>query len=141
MINIDISLFIQMANFLVLLVLLNIVLYRPLRAMLKQREEKMGGLAADAEAGQLKADEAARDLADGKLAVHAEGTGLKNELKEEAYGREKALLAKIHEEMEVEGEQASARIAEQIGQARESLKDQVEGFSLQAAQQILGRSF
>jgi len=44
MISIDGSLFIQIANFIFLIWALNVVLYRPIRKILNQRQEKMDGL-------------------------------------------------------------------------------------------------
>ena len=41
MLNIDGTMFLQIANFLVLLFILNLILFRPIRRVLAQREEEM----------------------------------------------------------------------------------------------------
>ena len=46
MVNIDGTLFVQIANFIILIFVLNSVLYRPIRKILKEREEKVNGLDA-----------------------------------------------------------------------------------------------
>ena len=44
MISVDVSLFIQIANFLFLIWVLNIILYRPIRGIIRQRKEKFDKL-------------------------------------------------------------------------------------------------
>lgn len=141
MVDINLSLFIQMANFLVLLVLLNYVLYRPIRAMLRQRREKVDGLLASSETALQKNEEADAELTQGRMEVNSQGLELKNGLKDEGLNQEKEILAGIHQEMEAEAARMAEQIKDQLGQARESLLARVESFSSQAAQKILGRSF
>lgn len=141
MIDINISVFIQMANFLVLLVLLNFVLYRPLRAILKQRRERMEGLAAEAQSFHLKREETDQELTQGRHKARAEGGAVRNELRDQGQAREKELLAKIQSEMDAESAQMAEQISAQIAQARQELMGQVESYSRVAAQKILGRSF
>jgi len=141
MVDINASLFIQMANFLVLLVLLNYVLYRPIRAMLRKRQDKINGLLATAETARQKHEEADGELAQGRREVNSQGLELKNGLKDEGLRQERDLLAGIHQEVEAESARMAEQIKEQLGQARENLLARVESFSLQAARKILGRSF
>ncbi len=141
MIDINISVFIQMANFLVLLVFLNIVLYRPIRAILKQRRERMEGLSAETESCRHRLEETDRELVEGRKKAQAEGGSVRNELRNEGLAREKELLAKIQGEMDGESAKMAEQIKEQMAQARQDLLGQIDSFSLVAAQKILGRSF
>lgn len=140
MIDINMSLFIQMANFLVLLVLLNFLLFKPIRAILKQRADKMAGLAADAEKSKQSHQEAAEELKAVVREAQAEGVAHRNALKGEAFDREKELLDKVNAEMEAESKQVLAQIKDQMEGARASLRDQADGFSVSLAEKILGRS-
>ncbi len=140
MIDINVSLFIQMANFLVLLLLLNIVLFKPIRAIIRQRKEKMEGLAADADKFRQRYEEASEDLKAVIRDARSEGMQRLNDLKNQAYEQEKALLAKVNEEMEAESAKILASVREQIAGTRQSLLEQVDGFSVALAEKILGRS-
>jgi hypothetical protein len=63
MVKIDMSLFIQIANFLFLIWAMNRVVYKPVRRMLAQRNEKISGLEntiAVSEEGVAAKDEAMR---------------------------------------------------------------------------------
>ncbi len=141
MIDINISVFIQMANFLVLLVLLNLVLYRPIRAILKQRQERIEGLSAEAESCRLKLEETDRELVEGRRQAQAEGGTFRNELRNQGLDQEKDLLAKIQAEMDGESAKMMDQIKDQMAKARQELLGQIDSFSLVAAQKILGRSF
>lgn len=140
MIDINVSLFIQIANFLILLLLLNIVLYKPLRGMMRQRREKMDGLAADAESNRQRREDAAQELMDGLREAQVAGMERRSTLKNEGTTVESEILAKVHREMDAESAKVAEQIKEQIGQARDALKSQIEGFAESAAEKILGRS-
>jgi F-type H+-transporting ATPase subunit b len=141
MIDITYSVFIQMANFLVLLVVLNLVLYRPIRAILKQRKERMEGLSTEAASCRQKREETDHELAEGRRQAQAEGGAFRNDLKNQALATEKEQLAKAQAKMDAESAQMEEQIKEQMGQARQDLLGKVDSFSLVAAQKILGRSF
>ncbi|MBW2086726.1 MAG: ATPase, partial [Deltaproteobacteria bacterium] len=49
MIEINASLFIQVVNFLLMLLVLNYLLYRPIQGVLRQRREKIDGFESDIE--------------------------------------------------------------------------------------------
>ena len=140
MIDIDYSVFIQMGNFLLLLVLLNLVLYRPLRAMLKERRERMEGLAAEADSLRQKLEETDKELTEGRRQAQAEGGAVRNELRNQGLAQEKELLARIQDEMDAESVRTAEQITAQMGQARQDLLGRVDEYSLVAAQKILGRS-
>lgn len=140
MIDINYTLFIQMANFLVLLVLLNIVLFKPIRTILKERQEKMAGLAADADHFQQRQDEADEELKAVIREAQSEGMERRNELKNQGYDYEKDLMSKVHQDLEAERNKVVASIKDQVGQARQGLLDQVDAFSSALAEKVLGRS-
>ena len=56
MVSIDGSLFIQIANFIFLILVLNMVLFKPIRKVLVQRQEKISGLEKDIETADKDAD-------------------------------------------------------------------------------------
>ena len=57
MLEIDYTVFIQVANFLVLLLLLNILLYKPIRGILAKRREQETALKNSTEDFQSQADQ------------------------------------------------------------------------------------
>lgn len=140
MINIDVTLFIQMVNFFILLFVMNMILYRPIRRLVAQRnahisEQEQQIAQADAAAlaaGQEFDDkiQAARDLGRKKV----------QELKEAAYEHEKSLLQKAGEQASEKVQEMRNKVQKEIGAAREQLRSQVQAFAMDLAQKILGRS-
>ena len=139
MIDINVSLFIQMANFLVFLFLMNLVLYRPIRRIVAQRkkliserQEGIESLEAQAQASLLEYDRRLQD---------ARRTGVQRiqELKAAGYEQEKELLRRSSEQTASTVQQLRQKIQEDIAVARKELKQQVKSFSVELAQKILGR--
>ncbi|MGO9374236.1 MAG: ATP synthase F0 subunit B [Syntrophobacteraceae bacterium] len=139
MIDINVSLFIQMANFLIFLFVMNFVLYRPIRRivaerkkMISEKQESVESLEAQAKAALLEYD---RKLQESR----SMGFQRIQELKAAGYEQEKELLRQISEQAAAKVGELRAKIQKDIGIARMELKHQVKSFSVDLAQKILGR--
>lgn len=135
----DFSLLIQMANFLVFLVLMNFVLYRPIRKVVAERKR----LISDRQKGieDLEAQARASLLEYDKSLQEARKTGAQRiqELKASGYEQEKELLDRISEQTAAKVQEMRGKVQKDIGAARKELKQQVKSFSVDLAQKILGR--
>ena len=139
MIDINYSLFIQMANFLVFLFVMNFVLYRPIRRivaerkkMIAEKQESVEGLEAKAKAALLEYD---RTLHESR----SMGFQRIQELKAAGYEQEKELLREVSDQAAAKAGELRKKIKKDIGIARTELKHQVKAFSVDLAQKILGR--
>ncbi len=147
MLNIDFSiwpigvLWIQIANFLILLAVLNAVAYRPIRRIMSQRREEMTGLKERAETLQEKLTEDEKALQENVINARKEGHGLKEEIKEQGAAKERGLIQDASSETEERLNKARAEIEQMIAGARQSLRGEVDAFSQEVAEKILGRSF
>ena len=140
MININLTLLIQMANFLVLLFLMNLILYRPIRRMVAKRNKHIAEQqavidGADAEAAAVVQEfnikiQEARKLGRQRIQEH----------KAAAYDQEKDLLQQATEQVSKQLQEMRAKVQSDIAKAREQLRRQVRAFSTSLAQKILGRS-
>jgi F-type H+-transporting ATPase subunit b len=140
MIEINVTLLIQMANFLVLLFLMNLVLYRPIRRIVAQRNKHIAEQqavieGADAEAAAVVQEfnikiQEARKLGRQKIQEH----------KAAAYDQEKDLLQQASDQVAKQVQEMRAKVKSDIAAAREQLRKQVRTFSTNLAQKILGRS-
>jgi F-type H+-transporting ATPase subunit b len=140
LISIDSTLFIQIVNFLVLIFLLNIVLYRPIRRILIERKEKFGGLEKTIENtlkdAQGKEDEFARGLREAK----SNGLKEKESRIAAATEEERRIIGEINEKAQENLLQIRAKIEKDTEAVRTSLKDQVDDFAKAIGQKILGRA-
>lgn len=140
MVKIDGSVFIQIVNFLVLIWILNIVLYRPIRNILIQRREKVSGLEGNIEAANTRMKE--KDDAFSKGIKEARNKGLreKDSLIKEAEAEEKEIVGKINEKAQAELAQVKEKIAKEAQEVRDALMKEVDAFASDIGEKILGRA-
>ena len=139
MIDIDWTLYAQLINFLLLVFLLNVVLFRPIRNALRDRQAKL--LAQEAEInvltdkGRSLEDEILEELA----AARRAGAGARETLKQEGAQAEASLLDEVKRQVEVEWATVEKKIKADMAKARASLKTQAQSFAQLLATKILGR--
>jgi F-type H+-transporting ATPase subunit b len=139
MIDIDWTLYAQLINFLLLVFLLNVVLFRPIRAIIKERQAKL--LAQEAEINLLSdqghslEDEIKEKLAEARRA----GAGARESLKQEGAQAEATLLEEVKKQVEMEWATVEKKIKADMAKAREALQTQTQSFAQLLATKILGR--
>ena len=139
MIDIDWTLYAQIINFLLLVFLLNVVLFRPIRKALRDRQAKL--LAQETEInvltdkGRSLEDEIKEELA----AARRAGAGARETLKQEGAQAEATLLEEVKRQVELEWGTVEKKIKADMAKARASLKTQAQSFAQLLATKILGR--
>jgi len=139
-IDVDISLLFQIANFLVLIAVLNVVLYKPIRGILKERAAKIAQLTGEATAATESVAAKTKALDDQRSASRREGAQLKEVLKGEGHATEREVVQAATAEMEAAVAKVRAEVAAEIGKAKGELQAEVQVFGVELAQKILGRS-
>jgi F-type H+-transporting ATPase subunit b len=131
---------IQAANFIILVFILNIVLYRPIRNILIQRREKIEGLEQTVEnaTGDLAEKEAT--YASGIREARKKGLQEKDALVNAATEEEKAIIDRINAEALAELNTVKAKVAEEVDMARGALLKEVDSFANDIGAKILGRA-
>jgi F-type H+-transporting ATPase subunit b len=139
MIAIDWTLYAQIINFLLLVFLLNVVLFRPIRNAIRDRQAKL--LAQEAEInllmdqGRSLEDEIKEKLA----AARRDGAGARENLKQEGAQAEASLLEEVKHQVDVEWATVEKKIKADMAKARQSLKKEAQTFAQLLATKILGR--
>jgi F-type H+-transporting ATPase subunit b len=140
MVKIDGSVFIQIVNFLVLIWVLNIVLYRPIRNMLLQRREKVSGLEGTIEDANTQMTEKDEAFSRGIKEARAKGLREKESLIKEGEAEEKEIVGRINEKAQAELAQVKDKIAKEAQEVRDTLMKEVDAFASDIGQKILGRA-
>ncbi len=140
MVSVDLSLFAQIINFVLLVWVLNIVLYKPIRKVLLQRKEKVSGLEQSIETFSGDAVAKGQAFTDGIKAARAKGTAAKDALLEEAAAEEKKMIGEINDRAKAEMDKVKAQIAGDADKVRASLAKEVDAFADSIAGKILGRA-
>jgi len=140
MLNIDGTVILQIANFLVLLVVMNIILYKPIRGILAKRDEEMASRQKmiDDYQGRVKDNEGA--IESGMVSARKEGYQEKESLKVLGQEEEKGVLQEAGAAVERKLTAAKQEIEAKVAVARETLESEISGFSNELAEKILGRS-
>jgi F-type H+-transporting ATPase subunit b len=136
----DGSLLIQIVNFVFLIWVLNMLLYRPIRKILAQRKEKIGGLELSIETSDKDAQEKDQAFAAGIKEARARGLKEKEALLLQATEEEKSIIAEINRKAQAELTEIRVKIKNDAEVARESLRKEVDNFADQICQKILGRT-
>ena len=139
MVDIDKSLLLQMVNFLFLLWILNIILYRPIRRILAERKQRVDGFLLDIKQLGQQIEEQKNEIADLTNLARKKGFEEKEALKQEAQKEQERLLAEINAQMAAKISDVKTQIAGDITAARKTLQSQIETFARELATKILGR--
>ncbi len=136
----DISLVYQMINFLVLLFVLNLVLYKPIRNVLIERKAKIEGMRSGAQnaANDMVAGE--ESYKSGLKQARSEGLTQKEAFIEEASKEEQEIIERINKKAQANLAEIKEQVATETEQARKSLDGEVEAFAKAIGEKILGRA-
>lgn len=140
MINLDLAFAVQIVNFGLLVLVLNIFLYKPIRALLAQRRQEIQSareraVSVDQQVQEKVAQYEAR-LRDAKAEVGAK----RAELVKEAQAEEASLLDKARQDAAASIASIRERVAKESAEARILLQKQVDVLSGDICEKILGRS-
>lgn len=140
MISVDFTLFIQMANFILLVLILNVFLYKPIRKILIERKKKIQGYEEDIESVLKDASESEQAFQEKISEARHEGVEKKEALKQSGLEEEKQLISEMNKKTQTELEAVRSQIVKDAQDARQALKKDVKAFSGAIAQKILGRA-
>ncbi|MCJ7595095.1 MAG: hypothetical protein MUO52_10040 [Desulfobacterales bacterium] len=140
MLKIDYTLFIQIANFLFLLFVLNLFLFRPIRRILEQRSEKVRTFERMIAEFQNKAAQYSKELQESAAAANKEGIREKETLRSDGLDGEKGMLRVAMSSATEKIDQARKDIDNKVVEVRQSLETQLDAFSKELAEKILIRT-
>ncbi|MFZ0133308.1 MAG: ATP synthase F0 subunit B [Desulfobacterales bacterium] len=136
----DWTFLLQMANFLFLIWILNLIVYKPIRNVLQRRQQKVSGL----EESITSARKDVIDKEDAFMAAirdaRAKGMKKKEALMTEATEEEKRIIAKINAKAQADLAAVREKIVAEADSARSSLMQEIDTFAEAIGHKILGRA-
>lgn len=136
----DASVFVQIVNFILLIILLNMVLYKPIRGILTQRKEKIEGLEEVIKSSEEGVKEKEEAFTTGIREARSKGVALKDAIVEEATQEEKKILAEINDNAQADLAEVREKIAKDVDGVRKTLQKEVDAFAGAICEKILGRA-
>ena len=140
MINVDGSVFIQIANFIFLIWIMNMILYKPIRKALLQRKEKVSDLERSITDFNIHAQEKENAFASGIKEARASGLKEKQSLIQSGSDEEKIVIENINKKAQAELVKSREKIAKDAESVRVSLQKELDTFVNAIGQKILGRT-
>ncbi|MGD9366965.1 MAG: ATP synthase F0 subunit B [Desulfobacteraceae bacterium] len=140
MVEINWTLFPQIANFLILIIALNIVCYKPIRKILLERKAKVEGLANGIQSATTESEERDKAFGVGLREARTKGQKEKEALLQAAGEEEQVIVGKIMDKAREDLATVKAQIAKETDEVKAALEKDVDAFADAITQKILGRA-
>jgi F-type H+-transporting ATPase subunit b len=140
MIDLDVTLLIQLVNFLIIWMVLDLLLFKPIRGIIKKRADHMDHQMNAIERFTKDASVKLEDYEKSLVAARAEGAAERDKLKDEGTVEEGKLLAAASEEAAGKVAAAKSEIGSEADEARKALKSGVKKMAERAADRILSQA-
>ncbi|MBI5026661.1 MAG: hypothetical protein HZC12_08080 [Nitrospirae bacterium] len=130
--------FVQLANFLVLLVVLNYLLFRPMLNLFKERKDRINGFLDDAKAMDKKKEEALRQMEIELSEARNKAKAVIDALRKEGMEMQKDIIEKAEKEAQGINKKAQEVLRAETEKARKTLRRDVEAFSREIVRKLVG---
>lgn len=136
----DKTFFIQAVNFLVTVGVLNVLLIKPIREIIKKRKELMTEQMEKIEGFNSNAEKKVADYESQLTAARKEANDIRSSMKDEGTVEEQKLMSAAGEEASSTIQAARAEIKSQVKGAMDQLTKDVDKFAEAATGKILGQA-
>ncbi len=137
MIDLDITLLIQLVNFLITLYVLNLLLIRPVRMIVRQRRDTTAGLVSDVEVFTRQAKEELTHYESELQRVREEAAETRKQARIEAEAAGQTLRETATADAQGTIQAARERMNQDIATARDTLQGEIKTFSQAVVQKLL----
>ncbi len=138
MIDLDYSFLIQLANFLITLLVLNFLMFGPIREIIKRRAELMNGQMGKIEQFTDQADSKMKGYEKALDEARRAGMDVRNALKEQGQQEEQKILSEAGKVAASTMKEARDEISAEKGEAMKVLDGQVDEFAQKVTAKVLG---
>jgi len=140
MVSIDGTLWIQLANFLILMFVLNVVLFKPILRVIERRKKHLQDLDGEVKSLDQSVEEKMANyeekLRQARLEAMNEKTGIQKKASEEGKGK----MDEARNEILQIFDDFKQKLDKEMSSARKILKTQAEKISVEISEKVLGRS-
>jgi F-type H+-transporting ATPase subunit b len=140
MIDIDKTFLIQLVNFLITIVGLNLLLIRPIRDKILERNNLMAAQVGKIEGFNSSAEEKLKSYQAAIDAARQEGLEMRKQMRAAGAGEEQQIMSAAGKEVAASMKAAHDEIAAQVAGAKQTLVAEVEKFAQKATAKILGQA-
>ncbi len=139
-IGLDYTFWIQIVNFLFLMVVLNVLLYKPVMGILEKRKEQIEGAEREIKELNLTIEQKEARYEEKLRLAKNDALEQKKEIVREGSEAAKGILDAARAEIPKMVEQFEAKVSKEVGEARRILREQSENIAMEIAEKVMGRS-
>jgi F-type H+-transporting ATPase subunit b len=139
-VSLDYSLGIQIVNFLLLIFILNVLLYKPILGMIDKRKKQFEDSDAEIRRLQKTVEQKMAAYEEKLRQAKAAAVEQKNEIIRQGAEEAKTVIDAVRAEIPGMMEQFHTRMDGEIGAAKKILTDHSQQLSVEIAEKVLGRS-
>jgi F-type H+-transporting ATPase subunit b len=139
-IKLDWTLLLQFANFMILLVVLNVLLFKPLRAVMAARKATIDGDLAKARSLDEQVQSQVAEYEAKLQEARQRGSQERTALRQAAQAEEARLLGNANEKASQRLQSLKDQVAGEAEVARQGLRSETDALARQIAGKVLGRS-
>lgn len=140
MITVDLTMPLHILNILILIAVMNAVLYRPVRGILRKRKEEVATMESDIvnfeKNAKLRVEEFDHKLNEARAKAKNQFDGVKKEAQDASNGK----VAEIRKASDARKAEELGKIKGQAATAEQTLRSELDGFANEMASKILGRA-
>jgi F-type H+-transporting ATPase subunit b len=140
MIDINISLLIQIVNFIVLLIVLNFILFKPILKIMREREQGISSALEDAKSAQNSMQSLLERYNASLVDAKQKATGTYSVMYQQGLDSQRDMITAERTSAGQMLDKARAEIAAAAGAARADLKKEAEQLSRDITSKLLGRA-
>jgi len=138
MLDINITAIIQVVNFFIAVIVLNYLLIRPVRDIIKQRKAKVGDMLSSAEAFANSANEQLSDYQSSMSRARQEAALARADARADALREQQALVTEANRRAQEQLAQAKESLLKEMENARTALAKQVKPLAAKAVDKVFG---
>lgn len=140
MVSIDYTVWIQMANFIVLIFILNILLYKPILKIIDKRNRQLEESDEEVKRLQETVDQRMAEYEEKVRQAKLGAMDEKNSIQQEGSKAGEKIIEEGKSEILRMIEEFQAKLGKEIDEARGILKNRSQKISIEVAEKVLGRS-
>ncbi len=140
MIDLNLTMIIQLFIVLSLVVILSQIVFKPFLGILQERKDRVKRAEEQARDLQHRSEELMERYRESISSAHAQGATIREKIRKESLAKEMEILQKAVEEANRSIQEMKKRISDEMEGARAGLQLQAQNLSREIATKILGRS-
>jgi len=139
MISINATLVVQLLSFLIFLLIINRIMFRPLGNMMRERDFFIENLTVEIEGANQEYDRALAELEKQEQQVRQAANGLRRKRRDEGAAEARAIVDQALDQIADLQRQARADVARQVAEVRHALTVEVENLAETLMEKVLQR--